>query len=76
MRRMFCGYIAASRSYSAAMDRRMAARFECGVAWTFACKMHQIKKSSEFKLVNMAANQSQSGIPLRAAGCYSGDDRR
>jgi hypothetical protein len=42
-------YAAASWSYSTTMDKRRAARFERGIAWTFACNTHQTEESGEFK---------------------------
>ncbi len=39
----------ASRSHSAAIDGCRAARFELGLALTFACNTHKIEKSSKFK---------------------------
>ncbi len=40
---------AASRSHSAEIDGNRVDRFEWGIAWSFACKMHDIEMSSEFK---------------------------
>jgi hypothetical protein len=46
---VFADMSAASQSHSAAMDGHRAARFECCIAWTFACKTHKIENSSKFK---------------------------
>jgi hypothetical protein len=36
----------------------------------FACKTHEIEKSSKFKSANMAANLPESRIPPTAAGWF------
>jgi hypothetical protein len=48
-RQVLWKYYPAGRSHSAAMDRCRVARLARCIAWTFACKTHQIEKSSGFK---------------------------
>jgi hypothetical protein len=57
-----------SQSQSAAMDGRRTARFEWGIAWTFACKMHGIEKSSEFKSAEHAHQSDENRNSATAPG--------
>ncbi len=54
-------YTVDSQSHSAALDRNRAARFEWGVAWTFACKTHEIEKSSKFKSCEYGGQSAKNG---------------
>ncbi len=65
-------YTVASRFYSTATDGRRVARFDWGIAWTFACKTSHIEKSREFKTGDMAADPPETRIPPTVAGRFRG----
>jgi hypothetical protein len=60
-------YTAASRLYSAATDRRRAAKLAWGVAWPFGCKTLLVKKSSEFKFGEYGSQSAKKQNSATAA---------
>ncbi len=62
-------YSAACQAHSLMMDECREARLAWGIAWTFACKRLQVKKSSKFEFGECGGHSAGSRIPPRIAGC-------